>query len=230
MAVALANLDMGQHALLNAVLHPLTADPGSPATGQMWWRSDLSQIRVYTGSATVIIADMDDIAGAGGGDMVASVYDPTGVEDDAFARANHAGTQLAATISDFVTTVQSTVNAMTLDADTLDGSTAAQLETAIIAAVVSSVLGNDDDFAATMAAALGTKTEIGSATIGDGTSTTFTVAHGAAGRASVGVVRLMDSSGNAVNVFDYAVGATNIVVPINPAPASGAYTLVWEYV
>ena len=43
--------------------------------------------------------------GGGGGDMVASTYDPTSVLGDAFARANHAGTQSASTISDFDTEV-----------------------------------------------------------------------------------------------------------------------------
>lgn len=38
---------------------------------------------------------------AGAGDMNASVYDPTTIQADAFARANHTGTQTAATISDF---------------------------------------------------------------------------------------------------------------------------------
>ena len=39
------------------------------------------------------------------GDMNASVYDPTTIQADAFARANHTGTQLASTISDFDTAV-----------------------------------------------------------------------------------------------------------------------------
>ena len=38
---------------------------------------------------------------AGSGDMNASVYDPNTVAADAFARANHTGTQTASTISDF---------------------------------------------------------------------------------------------------------------------------------
>jgi len=42
---------------------------------------------------------------AGAGDMNASVYDPTTIQADAFARANHTGTQTAATISDFDTEV-----------------------------------------------------------------------------------------------------------------------------
>ena len=39
------------------------------------------------------------------GDMSASVYDPTTIQADAFARVNHTGTQLASTISDFDTAV-----------------------------------------------------------------------------------------------------------------------------
>ena len=42
---------------------------------------------------------------AGGGDMNASVYDPTTIQADAFARVNHTGTQTASTISDFDTEV-----------------------------------------------------------------------------------------------------------------------------
>jgi len=42
---------------------------------------------------------------AGAGDMNASVYDPTTIQADAFARVNHTGTQAAATITDFDTEV-----------------------------------------------------------------------------------------------------------------------------
>jgi hypothetical protein len=42
-------------------------------------------------------------AGAGSGDMVKSVYDPTNVNSDAFARANHTGTQSADTVVDGTT-------------------------------------------------------------------------------------------------------------------------------
>jgi len=38
---------------------------------------------------------------AGSGDMLAETYDPQAIGDDAFARANHTGTQLASTISNF---------------------------------------------------------------------------------------------------------------------------------
>jgi hypothetical protein len=42
---------------------------------------------------------------AGAGDMNASVYDPTTIQADAFARVNHTGTQAATTITDFDTEV-----------------------------------------------------------------------------------------------------------------------------
>jgi hypothetical protein len=45
------------------------------------------------------------ITGISAGDMSASVYDPTTIQADAFARVNHTGTQTAATITDFDTEV-----------------------------------------------------------------------------------------------------------------------------
>jgi hypothetical protein len=50
-------------------------------------------------------------AGPGSGDMLASTYDPGNVGGDAFARGNHTGTQLAATISDFSTAADARVSA-----------------------------------------------------------------------------------------------------------------------
>jgi hypothetical protein len=68
-----------------------------------------------TGQALVKASNSDyDYAWAsisGIGDMVAAIYDPTAVGGDAFARANHHGTQLAATISDFSTAADARVSA-----------------------------------------------------------------------------------------------------------------------
>lgn len=57
----------------------------------------------YIGATELVddIGDAVDVrgpAGAGNGDMVASVYDPQEIEADAFDRANHSGTQDASTI------------------------------------------------------------------------------------------------------------------------------------
>lgn len=68
-----------------------------------------------TGQALVKASAADyDYAWAsvsGTGDMVASIYDPTAVGADAFDRANHHGTQLASTISDFNTAADARVSA-----------------------------------------------------------------------------------------------------------------------
>lgn len=102
----------------------------------------------------------------GGGDMAASVYDPQNIQHDAFARANHTGTQTLATISDAGTAAASdaadfdTVGAASavqanLDAHEADnanphGVTAAQAEAATIAqgALADSALQPGDNVSA----------------------------------------------------------------------------------
>lgn len=70
-----------------------TLPPGSQATV------------VDSGADGALVLNFGLPQGATGspGDMSASVYDPAGHHADAFARGNHTGTQLAATISDFST-------------------------------------------------------------------------------------------------------------------------------
>lgn len=56
-------------------------------------------------SSTFLRGDGSWATPAGSGDMSASTYDPQAIAGDAFARANHTGTQTASTISDFDTEV-----------------------------------------------------------------------------------------------------------------------------
>lgn len=49
--------------------------------------------------------------GGGGGDMFKSTYDPTNINSSAFDRANHTGSQLAATISNFSTAADARISA-----------------------------------------------------------------------------------------------------------------------
>lgn len=55
-----------------------------------------------SGNATSIIA-IGGTSGGGTGDMLISVYDPQGISDDAFDRANHTGAQAQSTITNLVT-------------------------------------------------------------------------------------------------------------------------------
>jgi hypothetical protein len=89
------NLDLNKLQIQNPVLHPLASAPGTPVTGQMYYDTALGAPRWYDGSAFTNKATDSALLG---GSSLASVLN----------RANHTGTQLAATISDFGTAVQAT--------------------------------------------------------------------------------------------------------------------------
>ncbi len=69
--------------ILNARFQQLGTDPGSPTEGLFWYNTATHQLKYYDGTTTHIIS---------------AAY--------LLARANHTGTQLAATISDLAATVQ----------------------------------------------------------------------------------------------------------------------------
>lgn len=46
-----ANLQFNQNEACKMALEVLTADPATPVTGQVWFRSDLGQIKIYDGAA-----------------------------------------------------------------------------------------------------------------------------------------------------------------------------------
>lgn len=82
----LVAIDLGQNELQNARIQNLGSDPGSPVEGQLWYNTTGHLMKWRNNSANI----------------------------DPLARANHSGTQLAATISDFDTQVRtSTLNQMT---------------------------------------------------------------------------------------------------------------------
>jgi hypothetical protein len=74
----LVHYDFSQNEIQNAKIQNLAADPSTPVAGQVWYNTTTGKL-VYRGAAANI--------------------DPT-------ARANHTGTQTAATISDFSASVQ----------------------------------------------------------------------------------------------------------------------------
>lgn len=88
----LANKDFNLNQLLNAVLQILGSDPGSPVEGQFWYNSTTKRFKWRNDLTTFDITDALTLGG----------------QNSAFhlARANHSGTQLAATISNFDTQVR----------------------------------------------------------------------------------------------------------------------------
>lgn len=76
--VVASNLDLLKNALQNALAHPNAGAPSSPSAGQIYYETSTNKFMFYNGSAWI----------------------------DSTARANHTGTQLASTISDFDTQVR----------------------------------------------------------------------------------------------------------------------------
>lgn len=89
----LNHLDLNKNSLVNAVIHPLASAPGTPTVGQAYYDTATLQPLFWNGSAFTNKAT--DSALLNG--QNAAFY---------LARANHTGTQTAATISDLATTVQ----------------------------------------------------------------------------------------------------------------------------
>jgi hypothetical protein len=51
----LANLDFAQNQACKMAFEVLTGDPTAPVTGQVWFRSDLSEMRLFDGTSTHIV-------------------------------------------------------------------------------------------------------------------------------------------------------------------------------
>lgn len=95
----LNGLDLVKTQILNALLHIVAGDPGSPAEGQFWWDSSAQRVGVRGTSTThKLVRD--------GGDLTAGSVTNTALATNPLARANHTGNQAASTISDLATVVK----------------------------------------------------------------------------------------------------------------------------
>lgn len=160
--------------LIRAIINPVSADPGTPAVGEVWYNTTDNRLKTYNGASVKPLAYLDDVTGGAitgalwdaqsvitavlddtpqatilgastvlgrraAGDIGAVTYanlladlealgitaDTLGTssEADVLNRANHTGTQLHTTISDFDTEVNALITAAEtagFNADTLD--------------------------------------------------------------------------------------------------------------
>lgn len=192
---------------------------------------------MFPGSATLSWA-YDDAAG----NITGTVTDSPTVGGATAAqlrdRSTHTGSQLAATISDFATAVVAAVNAGVIDADTLNGQSAAALQTAITASIVDSApttldtlnelataLGNDPNFATTVTNALSKRVQTYATLVGDGAATSYAVTHNLGTRDVI--VQVYDAATyDEVGVGVVRTSTTAVTVSFATAPAANAYRVV----
>lgn len=93
----LNNLDLNRNEIQNARVQNLGSAPTSPVAGQVYYDSGQNTLYVYNGTAWRPL----DAAKLADGSITISA-----LATNALNRANHTGTQLAATISDLATTVK----------------------------------------------------------------------------------------------------------------------------
>jgi hypothetical protein len=109
----LYNVDFNKNQALNLLLQIIAGNHASPVEGSIWYDSTAQAIKFRDSDSTNTLG----VAGAGGDADTLDGNDSTYF----LARANHSGTQLAATISDFAAAVA----ALSIDADLLNGENAA---------------------------------------------------------------------------------------------------------
>jgi hypothetical protein len=123
----LAPLDLAKNELRNARIQNLATAPATPATGQVYFDTSTGNAYFYDGGTwRAFYQDTSSPTGSAGGDLTGSYPNPlvapgaitnakiannaaialSKLAVDPLARANHTGTQLAATISDFDTQVR----------------------------------------------------------------------------------------------------------------------------
>lgn len=91
----LDHLDLGKNELRQAVLHLLASAPGSPAEGQFYYDT-VTDAMYYRDGSSWVPCDARLRTGIPNGNLATNPL----------ARANHTGTQLASTVSDFDTQVR----------------------------------------------------------------------------------------------------------------------------
>lgn len=176
--------------LSQLVVPKVLTDPPSPTEGEVWYNDTDKVLRYRKNGATVDLAASSGIDAEAVQDIVGEMAVDSSTVDFTYNdttntltavvtnsptvggltpaqlrdRSTHTGTQQASTISDFAAAVAAVAN---LDADTLNGQTAAQIQAATTAAIVdtapgtldtlnelAAALGDDPNFATTVTSGL----------------------------------------------------------------------------
>lgn len=95
----LVNIDLVKNQLINHVLHIVAGTPSSPVEGQIWYDGTADRLK-YQDASTARTPWTAD------GDIPNAEITNAKLATNPLARANHTGTQTAATISDFDTQVR----------------------------------------------------------------------------------------------------------------------------
>lgn len=95
----LVPIDMSLLEIRNLLLELIAGAPGGPVEAQIWYNSVTKRIQFRSDTTTFTVV-------TGGGDLAAGSVAISALVTNPLARANHTGTQLAATISDLAAVVQ----------------------------------------------------------------------------------------------------------------------------
>lgn len=162
--IFLTNIDLQNNQLVNFVAEKLAADPSSPVAGRIVYNTTSNKLEYWNGTAWVLL-DNASAAYAADSDKLDAQHGSYYL-----ARANHTGTQLASTVSDFDTQVR------TSRLDQMAAPTAAvSLNSQKITSLATPTAGTDavnKTYADGLVGAAGY-----SANVGNGTLTTITVTH-----------------------------------------------------
>lgn len=243
MAVRKADADLdfsGVGKIIRALLNPVSSDPGSPATGEVWYNTTDARLKVQTAGGTEQVAWLDDVtAGSVTGalwnaqSVVVAVTDDTPIPQTLAASTvlgrRASGDITAVTFANLLTDLMAigafttAVDArVTVGVDALVGGAPGALDTLN---ELAAAINDDANFAATVTTALGLRTRKYANNYGNGSLTSFTVNH-ALGTTDVIVQARVNATGEVPDHVTDIVDANNVSVSFNTVYATDAIRVV----
>ena len=234
-----SHLDLNLNQIINALLHPLAADPVSPVNGQVWTNTGEGRLKLHVGDSTKSIALLDDVTAGSitsalwdAQSVVASVNDDSpaavAIGDGAFVGrpvGGNIGQVTASQAREILSLPTGTVANQTYVDDSIDalkGVIPAEFDTFI--ELLTEIQTNGTAIG-TINTALAARTQKYSEDIGDGAATTITVSHNL-GTLDV-VFSMRPVSGGAAVIAEWEpVSNSAIEVRFNTAPTTGQFRVV----